>query len=471
MLDCAQQAHELEKANAEAALRLAECQLLLGQVQSAVAVLQLLEDKAGKDEFRLQRIAELYTQCSQFEAANRCHRKAVILRPDEPRAHYNLAASCIAMGQLEEAEQLLTEVIRLDPCDYEAWQNRSSLHRQTAESNHVKQLLFVLEHLKTDDQGRVAICYALAKELEDLQRFEESFHFLQQGAHARRQRLDYDVSRDIRAMADIERVFTGELLHSGSPGSTTARPVFVLGLPRSGTTLVDRIISAHSKAGSLGEINALALALVRTAAESSDTATDIQSRFDLIARCARIDFALLGKRYEEAIGGYGFDFLRLVDKTPLNFLYMGLIHLALPGARVIHVRRNPVDSCYAMYKTLFRMAYPFSYSLQDIGRYYIAYRRLMAHWRATMPGAFLDVDYESLVNDQENESRRILDWCGLKWETACMDFHQSTEPAATASAAQVRQPMYTTSVNLWHHYRKQLAPFAAKLSEHGIAVE
>jgi hypothetical protein len=143
----------------------------------------------------------------------------------------------------------------------------------------------------------------------------------------------------------------------------------------------------------------------------------------------------------------------------------------MPGARIIHLRRHPLDSCYAMYKTLFRVGFPFTYSLQDVGRYYMAYRRLMNHWRDCLPGRILDVDYERLVSDQEGETRRMLDYCDLEFEDACLDFHKQKGPAATASAAQVRQPIYSSSVSRWRSYERQLAPLAAKLREHGIALD
>jgi len=471
MLDLAKQAHERSPGDENAALRLAECHLFCGEADASVKQLERLEQSAQDDPRLLQRIAELYTQCSQFFQARRCYRQSVHLQPRNSGFIYNLAASCIALGDLDEAERLLDEVIRLDPRDYDAWQNRSTLRRQTAENNHVPQLMTVLGQLGGNDPGRVQIGYALAKELEDLERFEESFRCLQEGATARRMRLDYDVGRDIASMESIAETFHAELLQSAPAFAEAGRPVFVLGLPRSGTTLVDRIISAHSRAASLGEINSLVFALMRTVGESAGADPAVTSRSDLISRSARIDFRLLGERYLQAIAAYGQVQERLVDKTPLNFLYLGLIRLALPQARVIHVRRHPVDSCYAMYKTLFRMGYPFSYSLQDVGRYYIAYRRLMDHWRKIAPGSFLDVDYESLVSNQETESRRILDWCGLDWDPACLEFHRSTAPAATASAAQVRQPMYKTSVGKWQAYATQLAPFVARLREHGIAVD
>ncbi len=471
MLDFAKQAHALARGDENVVLRLAECHLFCGEVDSAVQYLDELEATTQTQPQTLQRIAELYTQCSQFDAARRCHARAVHLQPGDPGFIYNLAASCIALGDLKEAERLFTEVIRLNPKDYDAYQNRSTLRRQTPQDNHVEDLKSVLAQLEQNDPGRVPVCYALAKELEDLQRYEDSFRCLQEGAMARRVKLDYDVGRDISAMELIAERFDEKRMRVAPPVEDAGRPVFVLGLPRSGSTLIDRIISSHSQAASLGEINTLAFAVMRTVGESGSTAGAVASRDDLIRRSAQIDFSLLGRRYTNAISRYNQDQLRLVDKTPLNFLYLGLIRLALPQARVIHVRRHPVDSCYAMYKTLFRMGYPFSYSLQDVGRYYIAYRNLMAHWREVAAGSFLDVDYEALVADQESESRRILDWCGLDWEPACLEFHRSTAPAATASAAQVRQPIYSTSVGKWRCYETQLSPFVARLREYGIAVD
>ncbi len=471
MLRCARKARNKDPRDTAAGLRLAECYLLCGQVPAAIPVLEELERQAANDPLLLQQIGERYTQCSKFALANRCYRRAVEIQPDDAGSQYNLAASCIALGRLKEAEQLLDEVILLSPTDYDAWQNRSTLRRQTPENNHVRRLQSVLQQLSTDDPGRAPVLYALAKELEDLQRFDESFSYLQQGAMSRREQIDYDVGNDIATMEQIQQTFTSALLRSGPAACDSRQPIFILGLPRSGTTLVDRIVSAHTQAASLGEINSLAFSVMQTVANSSSSSPAVSSRSDLISKSARIDFSQLGERYTEAISGYELDTPRLIDKTPLNFLYLGLIRLAMPNARIIHLRRNPIDSCYAMYKTLFRMGYPFTYSLQEVGRYYIGYHRLMGHWRKVAPGSFLDVDYEKLVTNQEAESRRILDWCGLEWEAACLDFHKSSYPAATASAAQVRQSMYTSSVNLWRNYERQLAPFASKLREHGIPID
>jgi hypothetical protein len=436
-----------------------------GEIKAAKKILRDLEPGADRDHALLQRIAEHYVICGQHADAQRCYSRAVELQPNNPRYLYNLASSKIALGQIQEAEALLNRVIRLDPEDYDAWQNRSTLRRQTISSNHVEQLAYVLHHLKDGHPGHVPVCYALAKELEDLERFDESWAYLQKGAVARRRGMNYDVAEDEAAMAQIAQTFNRDLLNSRRNGFESQRPVFVLGLPRSGTTLVDRILNAHSQVASLGEINTLAFSLMACVPQGENGKA---GKAELIRRSADIDFSELGRRYVEAISDHGLEARRLIDKTPLNFLYIGLIHLAMPGATIIHLRRHPLDSCYAMYKTLFRLGFPFTYSLQDVGRYFIAYRRLMAHWRACLPGRILDVDYEELVADQENVTRRILAHCGLDFEPACLEFHKQDGPAATASAAQVRKPLYSSSVGRWKSYQRHLQPLAGKLREHGI---
>ena len=434
-----------------------------GKVAEAIDSLEKLEKQADRDAFSLQQIAALYIQCSQHDKAGRCYARAVELQPSNADFLYNLGASRTATGDLDEAERIFNKVINLTPSDYGAWLGRSGLRKQTAESNHVEQLLYVKSQLQPDDPGQVQVCHALAKELEDLGRHDEAFAFLQEGAHKRRLGMQYDVAEDERAMSEIANTFSRDALEAPGNGYPSERPIFILGLPRSGTTLVDRIVSSHSQVDSLGEHNSLPLALVGLAGQ--------HGKLDLIRRSAGIDFAELGKKYCESIGGFGNPAPRLVDKTPPNFLYMGLIRRALPNARIIHLRRHPMDVCYAIYKTLFRVGYPFSYSLQEVGRYYIAYHRLMQHWRNVMPDAFIDINYEDVVADLEGESRRILDYLGLDWEEDCLRFHRLKSAAATASAAQVRRPIYSSSVGLWRKYERQLAPFGARLRERGIEFE
>ncbi|HZX29684.1 MAG TPA: sulfotransferase, partial [Telluria sp.] len=283
---------------------------------------------------------------------------------------------------------------------------------------------------------------------------------LAQGARARRAQLSYRVEHEVAALDAIAASFASAE-HAAPAPADGPTPVFVVGLPRSGTTLVERILGSHSLVGSVGEVNNLAFAVMQLAAGPG-------GKLGMIARAARADPRRLQETYLRGLGGYGVAKPYLINKTPENYLYLGLIARSMPQARVLHLHRHPLDSCFAMYKTLFRMGYPYSYSLEDLGQYYLAYHRLMAHWRATVPASFIDVGYESLVADQEGATRRMLSYCGLDWEDGCLDFHRNAAPSATASAAQVRRPLYRSAVARWRRYERQLQPLADFLTAHGI---
>jgi hypothetical protein len=217
---------------------------------------------------------------------------------------------------------------------------------------------------------------------------------------------------------------------------------------------------------SAGELDCLALSIVDAVKQRSGQAPI--TRQDLVALSATVDFAMLGRGYlrraRAATGAGG----RFIDKMPLNYLYCGLIRRALPNAKIVYVRRHPMAVGYAMYKTLFKDGYPFSYDLNEIGRYYVAHRRLMEHWRTSMPGAVHELNYEDLVADQRGETRKLLEYCGLDWEEGCMAFHRNLTATTTASAAQVRRPVYSSSVSMWRHYERQLAELKNQITSAGL---
>jgi hypothetical protein len=233
--------------------------------------------------------------------------------------------------------------------------------------------------------------------------------------------------------------------------------VFVIGLPRTGTTLVERILGSHSKVFAAGELNQFAMQMVAALQTATGPSA---SKLELIAASLGLDFAALGRAYLRASQPYTGNRAHFTDKTPQNFLYCGLIAAALPGARIIEVVRHPMDSCYAMYKQLFTMAYPFSYDLGDLAAYFSGYRRLMQHWHAVLPGRILTVRYEDVVRNQEATTRQLLAHCGLDWEDSCLQFERNTQSTTTASAVQVRQKVYDSSVGKWERFKRQLQPLA-----------
>lgn len=429
-----------------------------GRIEEARLALAMLEPDIARDPRALQDAGRLHTHANRHLEAAAAFARAVALAPDDPRYLYNLATARIALGEIDEAERLLDRVIALAPQDADAWYNRATLRRQTLERNHVADIERALNAPHREAMSEVQLCYAAAKELEDLGEGRRSFTYLKRGADARRRLLSYRVEDDMRTMDEIAKAFG---VASGG-GHADGRPLFVLGLPRSGTTLAERILSAHPHVDSLGETPAFAMSVVKLAGNAPPR--------DLIRRAAALDFAELGRAYCESAIPPASAALRLVDKTPLNFLYLGLIARALPNARIVHIRRDAMDVCYAMYKTLFRMAYPFSYDLRDLGLYYLSYRRLMEHWHLVWPERFVEIAYEDIVRDQETTSRRLVAHAGLEWDDACLHFERNTAPTLTASAAQIRQPVYSSSVGLWRRYEAELAPLAQFFARNGIEV-
>ena len=419
-----------------------------------------LEPQLQGDARGLQAAGEIFLANARFSEALRCYRRAAELAPADPGALYNLASALVATGDLAGAEAAFDQVIALDPTDADAFYNRATLRRWTPAENHVAALEAAIARAR-HPAAEAALCYGLAKELEDLGDHDVAWSWLARGAARRRGQLSYRVEADLETMTQIAAAFDAPRMAGATSTPEPTGPIFVLGLPRSGTTLVDRILSAHRQVESLGEISDFALSLMRTVGPAS-------GKGDLVARSAHMDFAALGKAYRDSLAAYGRAVPRLIDKTPANYLYIGLIALSLPQARIVHVRRDPMDNGYALLKTLFRTGCPYSYSQSDLGAYIGAYHRLMDHWRAVLPGRLVEIDYETLVEDQEGESRRLLADLGLDWDPACLDFHANPAPAATASAAQVRRPIYRDSLALWRRYEAGLAPLSDSLRAQGL---
>ena len=307
-------------------------------------------------------------------------------------------------------------------------------------------------------QGAYYVQVTVAKELEDLGRYDDAIEALDTGARAYRGTVDYDSDAELSAQEDIRSVFSGETLGALAPGYGKEQPVFIVGMPRSGTTLVERMLSGHSQLVSIGEFTEFPrLYGIRLGEQFARDKSRTPSEASL-----DIDFAELGRAYCQAARELAGEAPVFVDKLPYNFLYCGYILAALPNARLIHVRRHPLDTCYAVYKTLFFGAYSFSYDLDELADYYISYHRHMAHWQAVLPGKILDVAYEALVREPEAQLKRIIDWCDLPWEASVLDFHRQEGPSMTASAMQVRRPVYTDSIDSWRRAEARFAPLKAR---------
>ena len=460
-------AFHLQPDNTRLLLQQAQYLLASGRAEQARESALFALENTPSDPVLLDAIGTVFSRTNEQERALAAYERAIALAPHEPHFAFNRAAVRRFLGDLEGAEQDYDRVIALKRDDYEAYLNRSELRPQTRERNHIPQLENLLATPIPHWRGEVALRYALAKEYEDLGEHARSFDCLQSGARIRRANLRYDVLNDTTTVEWIIRAYPAGVETPSPKGASDAAPIFIVGLPRSGSTLVERILGSHSKIRMGGELPQFALSVVAASVNGGSQPVKL-TRQQLIARSAQVDFAALGRDYLARVNALGVKSDRFTDKMPLNYLYCGLIRRALPNARIIHVRRRPMAACYAIYKTLFQDGYPYSYDLQELGRYYIAYRRLMHHWSETLPGGIHELQYEDLVADPTQQTRRLLDFCGLDWEEGCTDFHTNTAPTTTASAAQVRRRLYNTSVSQWRHYATQLAPLKEQLKRAGI---
>jgi tetratricopeptide (TPR) repeat protein len=389
-----------------------------------------------------------------FEISNALYKRAADVGSSEPVAWYNLASSERSFGRFAEAVSACDHAIALNPKHLPSLVMRSELQRQTPESNHVLQLQALLDESSHDDRFAAPLHYALAKELDDLEHYDSAFEHFVLGAAARRRRLNYDVSVDEQKMHRIAECFPAPgQKESSIDGAGFA---FIVGLPRSGTTLVERILSGHVGARSNGETDNFMRALLKNAPHSGG---------DIFSRSAQANPDDVAKDYAQLSNSGPTDRL-VLEKLPLNFLYLGAIRRALPRAKIISVRRSPLDSCFAMFRTLFGTAYPFTYEFDDLARYYAAYENLMAHWSATSEQAIFEIWYEDLVAKPDKVGCDMARYCELTWSEAALDLSRNSSISMTASAAQIRGSIYSSSVTRLAKYESHLSPLAEALKRH-----
>jgi len=410
-------------------------------------------------------LVQLLYGLGRFEAAHGICLDAIGREPGSVPWLVSRASLEIALGNLDEARAALAGALEREPGHAEAWLMWSSLGGGDKPAADIERLRPLAEQDRGSPVDRAKLNYALGALLERERRYAESFAAVARGAHAWRGQLRYDPAEDRDFLAAVEAVFDAEFVRSAGPGHDSDRPIFVVGLPRTGTTLVERILSSHSQVGTAGELPDFSRQLGRHVEALADAA--VPGRAAMVPLARRVDYAALGRDYIEASRHAAGSRPHFVDKFPQNAIHIGPLRLALPRARIVLVRRHPMDACYSMYKQLFTDIYQFSYDLDELAGYFIAHERLMRHWLQLFPDALLTVRYEDLVDDLEGQARRMIDFCGLPWEEQCLAFHRNRNPSTTASAGQVRQPIYRGSVGKWRHFREQLSGLERRLADAG----
>jgi tetratricopeptide (TPR) repeat protein len=460
----------LDASRYDAAIELANQYSVARRNADAVALLAKYEEKLDNSPMYLDLAGTVYTEVGMPQKAWPLYKKATTLQPGVDLFQANFAACSVYLGKIDEARDIYQSLLKRFPNHRRNHYQLSRLSK-AKDDTHVEQMKDILKSSHETPDKNVFLYYALGKELEDLEQWDESFEYYKKAGDAVSTVANYDVAGDIKLIDKIIEVCNADWLTSetGKPAADNSgkTPIFIVGLPRTGTTLTERIISSHSQVESVGETLFLQMVLRR---ESGVHSIENMNP-EMIEAVAKTDMGAIAKGYLETLDYRLGDEPMFIEKLPFNFLFLGLIARAWPDARIIHLRRNPMDSCFSMYKQVFTWAYKFSYSLGQLGEYYVAYDRLCNHWRDVLKDRLIEIDYESLVGDQEGQTRRLLDRLGLEFEQVCLDFDKNKAPSATASSVQVRGKVHSQSVNKWTRFAEQLQPLREHLENAGIRVD
>jgi tetratricopeptide (TPR) repeat protein len=395
----------------------------------------------------------VYSEANAHHAAAAAFRRTLALAPHQSDTRYNLATALVALGEADAAERELEACLAVDPGHGRSHLMLAHLRQQTPEDNHLPRLRACLGGHPSRD-ARICLNLALAKEHEDLGHYAEAFDHLVRGKSASRAGLDYAIEQDERIFAAMARATPST--PTTTEGHDSEEPIFVMGMPRTGTTLVERILSSHPDVFAAGELQNFGMAV----RQSWRGPAPIWRDSDIAATSRGLDWSQVGTRYIASTRPATGHTARFVDKFPFNFLYAGFIARALPKARLICLRRHPLDTCLSNFRQLFGEKLPYyhySFDLLDTGRYYVLFHRLMEHWRQVLPGRILELSYESLVDAGEATTRQLVAFCGLPWNEACLHFEQNPASVGTASALQVRSPVYTHALERWKNYTPYLS--------------
>lgn len=411
---------------------------------------------APKDPQAHYHLALAYADKQDHSQTIQCYRQAIALKPNHCMALNNLGSLFSQQGDFDNARQCFEQAINANPRFADSFYNLSPLKTFSADD---PQLALMEELSKTSEtlpaNMQVRLWFALGKAREDSEQYDAAFEAYAKGNAIQHQLMPVNEHRQQHNHQQLISQCETERLEQNT-GLKDPCPVFIVGMPRSGTTLVEQILSSHPQVYGAGEINDLAEAIQESG--GGKPGFDIRQLDDEA-------LSQIGRAYVQRLRQLSPDAQRITNKMPGNYAYLGLIKQILPKAKIIHVLRDPMDSCFSCYAKLFSRTLEFTYNMETLGRYYVHYREMMTHWQQCLPeGSILDVHYEDVVADFENQARRIVDYADLSWDDNCLDFHNNERDVKTASIAQVRQPIYKTSVARWEHFRKHLGPLETIVS-------
>ena len=398
---------------------------------------------------------------SRTDAAIAAYRRAGEIRPDNAEIALGLSNVLKTIGRQTEAIAAYRDGIRLKPDYAELYWSLSNLKTFRFEPAEIQAMEQSLESGKLPEHAVVHFCFALGKAYEDNADYSRAFASCRRGNELRRVQEHYDPVNTDQIGERIRKVFSPALVAANKDaGFAVVALIFIIGLPRSGSTLIEQILASHSQVEATHELpeGGRLVRFIDRQRVGGKTYPEAVLGFN------RQAFAEIGERYDRETRRYRTGLPRFIDKMPNNFATVGLLQLAMPNARFINARRDPRDTCLSCYKQLFARGQSFTYDLMELGDYYVECQRMIDHWHAVLPGRVLDVQYESVVADLEGQTRCILEFCGLPWEGACLRYYETERAVRTASSEQVRRPIYGDAVGVWLHYEAELAPLLKVLA-------
>jgi len=423
-------------------------------------LVELAPDKADSNSM----LGSVLFAQGRTEEAEACYTKAVALDPDYVPAKAGIGHVLMEQGDLSGAEELFRSCIDAEKEQASAICSLVQCRKMKPGDPEIKLLEREAEKLKGKmiDSKAIPLNFALGKMYDDLGEYDKGFPYYIEGCRLKRKYFDYTMGEKEANIEHIKQVFSKEFIAKNTgQGHRSNTPIFVLGMPRSGTTLVEQIIASHPQVYGAGELRDLmevtdAMVPAKAGMRFSEKMTDLKPG----------DYADLGRKYVEGLKARNPDSPRITDKMPGNFHYVGLIKMILPEAKIVHVKRHPLDTCISCFTRLFAHGQASTYDLKEVGHYYKCYKGLMDHWRTVLPaGSFYEIKYEEVVDDIEDQARKLIEYCGLPWDDSCLEFYKNKRSIRTASVTQVRQPIYKTSKQRWKNYEKFLGPMIEGLGD------
>ena len=397
-----------------------------------------------------------------LDQAVAAYRKAIAIDPANTEFYRKLGKAFSDHGEVEEAVSVCRKALKINPGNAKAYLSLVQNKKFTEYDDDIRAMESLFAKQGNPDADSIRLAFSLGKAYEDLGDFDKSMEFVIKATRLKRNSYDYSIAESQELFDKYKEMFSPDFFSnhrdSGDPDRT---PVFIVGMPRSGTSLVEQILASHSDVYGAGELNDLGKVFesMRTSDKEKQCGIIPQELLELDAKA----FANLGRGYIARIRKHSTNAKFITDKMPHNFLRIGFIRTILPNARIIHCTRDPMDNCLSIFKTHLLSGHGYANTMSELGQYYRMYLEFMDYWRATLPGFIYDQSYEDLVGSQEEQVSKLLQHCGLDWEDACLDFHKTRRKIKTASNAQVRRPIYNDSVQLWTRYEKQLEPLKAAI--------